>query len=60
MALSHLPKTIQSTLDEITKQLQALIPPTKSKLKSVEPVSVEDAIVTAEGEKFSAATLSKH
>lgn len=38
MALSHLPKTIQSTLDEITKQLQSLIPTTaKSKQKSVEP-----------------------
>lgn len=34
MALSHLPKTIQSTLDDITKQLQALIP---TKQKSVEP-----------------------
>lgn len=37
MALSHLPKTIQSTLDEITKQLQQLIPPMKVKGKSVEP-----------------------
>lgn len=34
MALSHLPRTIQSTLDDITKQLQALIP---SKQKSIEP-----------------------
>lgn len=38
MALSHLPKTIQSTLDEITKQLQSLIPTSKlNKQKSVEP-----------------------
>ncbi|CAG9802844.1 unnamed protein product [Chironomus riparius] len=38
MALSHLPKTIQSTLDEITKQLQSLIPTSKLyKQKSVEP-----------------------
>lgn len=37
MALSHLPKTIQSTLDEITKQLQQLIPPMKVKGRSVEP-----------------------
>lgn len=51
MALSHLPKTIQSTLDEITKQLQSLIPPSKLKLKSVEPeASVEEANVTVEGE----------
>lgn len=35
MALSHLPKTIQSSLDEITKQLQALIP--SQQQKSVEP-----------------------
>lgn len=31
MALSHLPKTIQATLDEITKQLQQLIPTNKRK-----------------------------
>lgn len=37
MALSHLPKTIQSTLDEITKQLQSLIPPSKLKQPSIEP-----------------------
>jgi len=38
MALSHLPKTIQTTLDEITKQLQSLIPTSKlNKQKSVEP-----------------------
>lgn len=50
MALSHLPKTIQSTLDEITKQLQALIPPSKLKQKSVEPeIKVEEVTVTSEG-----------
>lgn len=50
MALSHLPKTIQSTLDEITKQLQSLIPPSKLKQKSVEPeITVEEATVTSEG-----------
>ncbi|CRL04620.1 CLUMA_CG017688, isoform A [Clunio marinus] len=37
MALSHLPKTIQSTLDDITKQLQSLIPPSKLKQTSIEP-----------------------
>lgn len=53
MALSHLPKTIQSTLDEITKQLQSLIPTPKSKLKSVEPESKttdEEKVVTNEGD----------
>lgn len=50
MALSHLPKTIQSTLDEITKQLQSLIPPSKLKQKSVEPdIKVEEVTVTSEG-----------
>lgn len=50
MALSHLPKTIQSTLDEITKQLQSLIPPSKLKQKSLEPeIKVEETIVTSEG-----------
>ncbi|KAG5681342.1 hypothetical protein PVAND_010787 [Polypedilum vanderplanki] len=33
LALSHLPKTIQSTLDEITKQLQSLIPTITTKAK---------------------------
>jgi hypothetical protein len=33
MALSHLPKTIQSTLDEITKQLQSLIPTITTKAR---------------------------
>jgi hypothetical protein len=48
MALSHLPKTIQSTLDEITKQLQSLIPTKKQ--KSVEPeVKVEEVTMTSEG-----------
>lgn len=48
MALSHLPRTIQTTLDEITKQLQTLIPPAKLKQKSVEPeIKVEEAEVTA-------------
>lgn len=47
MALSHLPKTIQSTLDDITKQLQSLIPTSKLKQKSVEPeIKVEEAEVT--------------
>jgi hypothetical protein len=46
MALSHLPKTIQSTLDEITKQLQSLIPPSKLKQPSLEPeVKPEEATV---------------
>lgn len=50
MALSHLPKTIQSTLDEITKQLQSLIPPSKLKQKSAEPeIKVEEVSVTSEG-----------
>lgn len=50
MALSHLPKTIQSTLDEITKQLQSLIPPSKLTQKSVEPeIKVEEVTVTSEG-----------
>lgn len=51
MALSHLPKTIQSTLDEITKQLQSLIPPSYLKQKSLEPeIKVEEAAaVTSEG-----------
>lgn len=52
MALSHLPKTIQSTLDEITKQLQSLIP-TKSKQKSAEPENAstnEEKVVTNEGD----------
>lgn len=50
MALSHLPKTIQSTLDEITKQLQSLIPPSKLKQKSAEPENtVEEVAVTCEG-----------
>lgn len=50
MALSHLPKTIQTTLDEITKQLQALIPPSKLKQKSVEPeTKEEEAAATCEG-----------
>lgn len=40
MALSHLPRTIQSTLDDITKQLQALIP---TKQKSVEPEVAHEA-----------------
>lgn len=57
MALSHLPKTIQSTLDEITKQLQSLIPPSKQKQISVEPeVQAETATVTNEG-KFRSANL---
>ncbi len=53
MALSHLPKTIQSTLDEITKQLQSLIPTTKSKQKSAETESNaanEEKSVTNEGD----------
>lgn len=55
MALSHLPKTIQSTLDEITKQLQSLIPTPKLKQKSVEPESKaattnEEKVVTNEGD----------
>lgn len=53
MALSHLPKTIQSTLDEITKQLQSLIPTTKLKQKSAEPESNttnEEKVVTNEGD----------
>jgi hypothetical protein len=53
MALSHLPKTIQSTLDEITKQLQSLIPTTKLKQKSTEPESNttnEEKVVTNEGD----------
>lgn len=52
MALSHLPKTIQSTLDEITKQLQSLIP-TKAKQKSAEPENAttnEEKVVTNEGD----------
>lgn len=50
MALSHLPKTIQSTLDEITKQLQSLIPPSKLKQKSIEPENkMEEMTVTCEG-----------
>lgn len=56
MALSHLPRTIQTTLDEITKQLQTLIPPSKLKQKSVEPeIKVEEAEVTTatcEGKRF--------
>lgn len=54
MALSHLPKTIQSTLDEITKQLQSLIPTPKSLQKSVEPeickASDGEKAVTNEGD----------
>lgn len=51
MALSHLPKTIQSTLDEITRQLQSLIPPSKLKQKSNEPENrVEEVAVTSEGQ----------
>lgn len=53
MALSHLPRTIQSTLDEITKQLQSLIPTTKQKQKSAEPESNttnEEKVVTNEGD----------
>lgn len=47
MALSHLPRTIQSTLDDITKQLQSLIPPSKLKQKSTEPeIRVEEAATT--------------
>jgi hypothetical protein len=50
MALSHLPKTIQSTLDEITKQLQSLIPASHQKQKSVEPeIKVEEVVETSEG-----------
>lgn len=53
MALSHLPKTIQSTLDEITKQLQSLIPTSKSnKQKSAEPENTstaEENTKTSEG-----------
>lgn len=50
MALSHLPKTIQSTLDEITKQLASLIPTPKCKQPSAEPeMKVEEATVTSEG-----------
>lgn len=49
MALSHLPKTIQSTLDDITKQLQSLIPTSKLKSKFVEPENEnEEATVTNE------------
>lgn len=59
MALSHLPKTIQSTLDEITKQLQSLIPPSKLKQKSIEPeIKVEETIVTSEG-KFIVSFLKR-
>lgn len=64
MALSHLPKTIQSTLDEITKQLQSLIPTTKLKQKSTEPESNttnEEKVVTNEGDfslTFPALTLA--
>jgi hypothetical protein len=53
MALSHLPKTIQTTLDEITKQLQSLIPTSKlNKQKSVEPENnstAEENTKTSEG-----------
>jgi len=54
MALSHLPKTIQSTLDEITKQLQSLIPPSKLvKQNTAEPENKsEETTVTSEGEYF--------
>jgi DNA-binding TFAR19-related protein (PDSD5 family) len=45
MALSHLPKTIQSTLDDITKQLQSLIP---TKQKSLEPEIATNASVIVE------------
>jgi PDZ and LIM domain protein 5/6/7 len=52
MALSHLPKTIQSTLDDITKQLQSLIPTQKLKQKSVESeCKAVDASVTREGDE---------
>lgn len=57
MALSHLPKTIQSTLDEITKQLQQLIPPMKVKGKSVEPEM--KAQIVAEAEALMAADDGK-
>lgn len=53
MALSHLPRTIQSTLDEITKQLQSLIPTKANKQKSAEPESNtknEEKVVTNEGD----------
>lgn len=43
MALSHLPKTIQSTLDDISKQLQSLIP---TKQKSVEPETMKETVAT--------------
>lgn len=50
LALSHLPKTIQSSLDEITKQLQCLIPPSKLKQKSPEPeIEEQDANVLSDG-----------
>lgn len=53
MALSHLPKTIQSTLDEITKQLASLIPTPKPTPSAVEPekkASDEEKVVTNEGD----------
>jgi hypothetical protein len=50
MALSHLPKTIQSTLDEITKQLQSLIPLPKQKQRSLEPeAQAGTSTVSSEG-----------
>ncbi len=42
MALSHLPKTIQATLDEITKQIEQLIPANKRKQASEEPTSAAE------------------
>lgn len=63
MALSHLPKTIQSTLDEITKQLQSLIPTSKlNKQKSVEPEvisTIEEDTKANEGE-FSSTFVIKN
>ncbi|CAO1388389.1 unnamed protein product [Diamesa serratosioi] len=59
MALSHLPKTIQSTLDEITKQLQQLIPPMKVKGKSVEPeMKSEQIIEVAVNEEIESITVN--
>lgn len=48
LALSHLPKTIQSTLDEITKQIQQLIPPGKFKMVVQEEEPAVEVATTGE------------
>lgn len=48
LALSHLPKTIQSTLDEITKQIQQLIPPGKFKMVVQEEETTVETATTGE------------